>query len=30
VARDHILGFVVLDEALIGQTIAACWDGLKR
>jgi len=29
VARDHILGFVVLDEALIGQTIAACWDGLK-
>ncbi len=30
VARDHILGFVVLDEALIGQTIAASWDGLKR
>jgi len=30
VARDHILGFVVLDEALIEQTIAACWDGLKR
>ncbi len=30
VARDHILGFVVLDEALIGQAIAACWDGLKR
>jgi AcrR family transcriptional regulator len=30
VARDHILGFVVLDEALIRQTIAACWDGLKR
>ena len=30
VARDHILGFVVLDEALIKQTIAASWDGLKR
>jgi len=30
VARDHILGFVIMDEALIGLTIAACWDGLKR
>lgn len=30
VARDHILGFVDLDETLIRQTIAACWDGLKR
>ena len=30
VARDHILGFVVLDEALIGQIIAASWDGMKR
>ena len=30
VARDHILGFVVLDETLIRQTIVACWDGLKR
>jgi TetR/AcrR family transcriptional regulator, repressor of fatR-cypB operon len=29
VARDHILGFVILDETLIGQTIAACWDGVK-
>ncbi len=29
VARDHILGFVVLDETLIRQTIEACWDGLK-
>jgi AcrR family transcriptional regulator len=29
IARDHILGFVVLDETLIGQTVAACWDGLK-
>jgi len=30
VARDHILGFVLLDETLISRTIAACWDGLKR
>jgi len=29
-ARDHILGFVFLDEELIVKTIAACWDGLKR
>jgi hypothetical protein len=30
VARDHILGFVELDEALIHQTIEACWDAVKR
>lgn len=30
VARDHILGFVNLDEALIAWTIGACWDGIKR
>jgi len=30
VARDHILGFVVLDDALIARTIEACWDGVKR
>lgn len=30
VCRDHILEFIVLDEALIEQTVAACWDGLKR
>lgn len=30
VARDHILGFVGLDDRLITQTIEACWDGLKR
>jgi AcrR family transcriptional regulator len=30
VARDHILGFVDLDETLIHQTIEACWDGIKR
>lgn len=30
VARDHILGFVELDESLIAQTAQACWDGIKR
>lgn len=30
VARDHILGFVELDKALIHQTIEACWDAVKR
>lgn len=30
VARDHILGFVQLDEILINQTIEACWDGVRR
>ena len=30
VARDHILGFIILDDTLITQTIQACWDGLKR
>jgi len=30
VCRDHSLEFVVLDESLIEQTVAACWDGVKR
>lgn len=30
VARDHILGFVVMDEPLIARTIEACWDGIRR
>jgi len=29
-ARDHILGFIVLDDALITRTVEACWDGVKR
>ena len=29
-ARDHILGFVTLDETLIRQTAEACWDAVKR
>jgi len=30
VARDHILGFIVLDGALIARTVEACWDAIKR
>lgn len=30
VARDHILGFVILDQVLITWTIEACWDGIRR
>ena len=29
VARDHILGFIELDEALITQFTLACWDSIK-
>jgi AcrR family transcriptional regulator len=30
VARDHILGFVALDDLLIARTIEACWDAVRR
>jgi len=30
VARDHILGFIPLDDALIARIIEACWDGIRR
>lgn len=30
VARDHILGFVQLDESMIVRTIEACWDTVRR
>jgi len=30
VARDHIAGFIELDEKLLGLTVEACWDALKR
>ena len=29
-ARDHILGFAILDDTLIVLSIEACWDGIKR
>ena len=28
--RDHILGFVKLDDALIQKAVEACWDGVRR
>ncbi|MBN1444268.1 MAG: TetR/AcrR family transcriptional regulator [Planctomycetes bacterium] len=28
-ARDHILGFVALDEALIERATEACWDAIR-
>jgi len=30
VARDHILGFVALDERLLVLTVAACWESIKQ
>ncbi|HEY5975941.1 MAG TPA: TetR/AcrR family transcriptional regulator [Geobacteraceae bacterium] len=30
VARDHILGFITLDDSLITRTAEACWDGIRR
>lgn len=30
IARDHILGFISLDDSLIERTIEACWDGVRR
>ncbi len=30
VARNHILGVVQLDDNLISQIAAACWDSMKR
>jgi AcrR family transcriptional regulator len=30
IARAHILGFVDLDEHLIGVTVNGCWDSVKR
>ncbi|HRT61064.1 MAG TPA: TetR/AcrR family transcriptional regulator [Syntrophales bacterium] len=29
-ARDHILGFIEVDDAMIDRIIEACWDGIKR
>jgi AcrR family transcriptional regulator len=29
-ARDHILGFIQLDETMIRRIIEACWDSVKR
>jgi AcrR family transcriptional regulator len=29
VARDHILGFIELDDPLIDKIVSACWDAVK-
>lgn len=29
-ARDHTLGFAMLDDTLIAETVEACWDGIKK
>jgi AcrR family transcriptional regulator len=29
VARDHITGFIKLDDNLLRQVVQSCWDGLK-
>ncbi len=28
--RDHIVGFIRLDESLIGRIAEACWDSIKK
>ncbi len=28
--KDHIAGFIQIDDELIGKIVEACWDGLKR
>lgn len=28
--RDHIFGFITLDDALIERTTVACWDAIRR
>lgn len=30
VCRDHILGFIELDDDVIAQVVGACWDAVRR
>jgi TetR/AcrR family transcriptional regulator, repressor of fatR-cypB operon len=30
VARDHIVGFITLDDAMIDRIMEACWDCIRR
>ena len=30
VTRDHILGFIILDDAMIDRIMEASWDGVRR
>jgi len=29
-AREHVLGFIILDDALISRAMEACWEGIRR
>ena len=29
-ARNHTLGFIILDDTLIAEIVEACWDGIRR
>jgi hypothetical protein len=28
--QDHIQGLLVMDDSLVGKTMEACWNALKR
>lgn len=30
IARNHILGFIILDDKLISDIVESCWDAIKR
>jgi len=30
VARDHVCGFLELDDEMMGRSVEACWDGIRR
>jgi AcrR family transcriptional regulator len=30
ICRDQILGFITMDDGLLGQSVEACWDAVKR
>jgi len=29
ITRDHVLGFITLDEKMIDDFVEACWEGIK-
>jgi hypothetical protein len=30
ICRDQILGFIAMDDGLLGQSAEACWDAVRR
>jgi hypothetical protein len=30
ICRDQIVGFIKLDDGLLGQSVEACWDAVRR